>query len=384
MPDKNTPWTPDETFWNEGWADMEHRLDRKKRRGLLLPLLFGIFLLCGAIGAGALVLGSADQEPTPISFRPATPEPGPSAGSRSQPGPARDNVVEVEAQFDAPLAPLQASPAPAPPTTPTTPTLPIPHLTTGIPVLPLDLLPSRMALPELAIHTEKQPLLPVQSFPRYILGAGGSSYPSSYLPGAFAFGGRQFALGRWFVPVTLRYDYSRRQFQSASGAPDYGFSPITGTPNVTGMQDQPGFEDFQLTTQTLALRAGLGRRLGRVNLSAGGEAAYLLGGRGPTYSVVTTGGRTLVNLQEERFTAANYSNRLGSATNGVTGSAPLLVPTSALNRYLFSLWMRTDVRLSGNFHLTLGLTRGLTPLYREEALRVEATRLELGAVYTIR
>ena len=405
MPDKEQ-WSADEAFWNEGWADMENRLDRKKRRGLILPLFLGLLLLA-VVGAGALVLGNSPEVESTgsatVAARETTAPTAPALSDRTTLNEVPESNRETEPAPTLQVADAEtastpnaslSSPAPAAPpvegsatesTPPIRSSAPKPERTEGrrtgsIALLEIEDLAIDFDLPEVSLVADIDPIEPADPNPCYTLLAGSSVYPSSYLPGAYAEVARRYDFGEWFVPVGLRYDYGRFSFDPVEQEPVYQSVPTVGLGSSNSGQVVDQWEQ-PLTAHTLSLRSGAGWSRGRITLSGGGEVAYLLGGRGPVFSIVDSAGTVRVVVEQERFNNSYAGNAADFANVGGQGAPP---PSTNLNRLLFNAWVRTDLRVSGNFHLSLGLTRGLTPFYRDDALRVEATRLELGVLYSIR
>ncbi|THH41851.1 hypothetical protein [Neolewinella litorea] len=424
MPDSNSPWTPDDAFWNEAWADMETRLDRKRRRRLLLPLL----LLLTALAAGTLVLWDGPLPGVSVPSERATAEPAaivrtaptttpigageealattelpdggglknaetPAPKPLGAPGRSPQNETNASGIPEGPgtraprpnetNSPLEDASRATPPPTAVEPSgqSRTSQLVAGVP-LPtmqvdysknLDLEPVVAAAPIIT---------PADPFHSFNLAAGTSVYPTAYLPGTYLQFTRLIPAGKWFVPVGLRYDYTRRELRStATDDPRELISVNDPTFSGSVAYAQGGEairEPRRLKMHTLGLRSGVGRRVSnKITLSAGLDLSYILAGSGPTYSVTDSAGVVLVSVAEERFTRSAYGGGANQDFAPAVGSpAPIVNPY--LNRWQLSAWMRADYRLSGNLHLTLGYTPHISPLYREGAPSVSANRIELG------
>ncbi|WP_157974287.1 hypothetical protein [Lewinella sp. IMCC34183] len=418
MPDKNTDWTADKSFWDEGWNDMEHRLDRQRRRRFLLPLLLCLLLA----GAGALVLYNLPPEaspadgPAPVARpyadAPATNGPAPAAA----PGPARAATPGTDRSpqplnpaasgsatarrttspglFRSGMAPAAPAPVSGEATSPTPPapsgSAPEPVtklalIVEPLPLAPLAALSVNPELPEVRLSTPADPLVPASAHSRYFLAAGTQVYPGSFLPGSYGMVERRFGRGDWFFPVALRYDYARRGVKSSPGdelALEYvSYNPTTANGSVMAYQVALD-ESLTVTTHSASLRAGAGRYvIPRLSLSAGGEYTYLLAGTGPAVNLNERDGAVVAAPATADFFDLNGVRQadLNAVASGVPRAGDYSVHT--VNRSLLSAWLRADYRLSGHLNLTLGYTRHLTPLYRDGDLRVEGSRLELGLLY---
>ncbi|MGB3799155.1 MAG: hypothetical protein WA952_05025 [Lewinella sp.] len=428
MPDKTTPWTPDDGFWNEAWADMEQRLDRKRRRPVLLPWLIGLALL---LGGGALVWQLADNgqadpvplvnttdddrtEPAPDAAADATtrtaeaspessagllpprmqqqpPESAPSYPTHREVGApvnragTQPTVAQGEGQPDVPEEGV--SPAPPPPNS----AVPAAGLSTIVQTIPgayFDLLGPALALPEvippLSVAGEDQ-ITPVTQTALYSLSVGTTGYVSSLKPGAYLQLSRRFGAGTWFFPLALRYDYSRRRIKvggeeslaEAFNAPNMDLDPTIRQSLNMRLDDNRNLVDMH----TAELRAGLGRQLGeRITVTAGGGLGYLLTGSGPLIVNPGNGNYYALQVEERRLgdltNLAGYQPSVGSSQN--FGGEPI---NSEVNRLFMNGWLSADYHLASRFYLTLGLTHHFTTLYQTDALNIESTRLDVGATY---
>ncbi|PPK86092.1 hypothetical protein CLV84_3009 [Neolewinella xylanilytica] len=422
MPDNKTDWTPDEAFWNEAWADMEDRLGRKRRRRLVLfPWLLGLALL---LGGGALVLRNwngpdpssqaTGQLPLPSDPAPATEHPPVAAKApASYSGEASaetvrrrpDPVTRNDYPRESPVRP-SASTAPErltgkavresllPPDAPTAPAPRSPESfaseatpTVSVALVPLadfELGSPAPELPDINLANEKAPpLTPAQPGGRYALAVGTTGYVGSFLPGGYLQFGRRFGKGAWFFPVAMRYDYGRRTLSVGEDrdlAEALNLVTADVDPQLSwALQSSLGENNRNVVvTHSVELRGGIGRRFGsRFTLSAGGAIAYLLGGNGPRITNLGNGNYYALRVDAARFGFSNFSS--ASPTYGNTAGGSTL--SDDINKLSANAWLSVDYHLVSKFSLRLGFTQQLTPLYATDALRLEASRLDVGALY---
>ncbi|WP_116105197.1 hypothetical protein [Lewinella sp. IMCC34191] len=418
MPDNNTPWSPDEDFWNDAWADMEKRLHRKRRRPVIFPWLLGLALL---LGGGALVWSSFGQRVTrqssvteqevaataptiPPEETAYTTAERPSQTADTPSGTRTTDIARQDQPAGSPRMPATARtgnqeregltgveegvyPAPPPPTDESAPQA-VAAASPTVPMAAFVITGPGIELPDLRpLATEEKEITPVTAPGRYAMAAGATGYVNSFKPGGFVQFGRRFGGGRWFVPVALRYDYSRRSVSVGTNedvADAVSFAPyplnasyynsFSGALNSRLSEGNAGVVEMH----ALTLRTGLGRRLGsRFTVSAGAGASYLFAGSGPVVADLSSNNYFAFRVEERRrsFGAANADY---AVSPNAGAQAPL---TSNINRLLISTWLSADYRLTSHFGITLGFTRSLTPFYRTDALQLESSRIALGVRY---
>ena len=388
MPDKNTPWTPDEAFWNEAWADMNARLEAKRRRRFLLPWVVGILLLAGG---GALVHYLWEAPAVPVQAvvdRPPAAAPGNTrvasvpamvgdSGERSATPTRRWSPAEAPppAAEDAPVA-VRADRSPDPGRGEFRVA---PLASAAIEPLPLGL---QFIFPEVVAAEDTSSTFSTRS-PRirYAAGIGVNGYARSLLPGAYADLVASYSAGKWFVPVGLRIDYSRRESRLNQEADILATADFNQVGNsITGGQFaladlSKAHSRGRSSLYTLQLRAGVGRRVGtRWSVAGGAAATYLLAGHTPLIYRTATGNTAYYAVDNEKLDRAVGQ---ADARNAGSGGAELI---TRLNRWGLSSWLQANYRMSPRFDLQLGLTYQASSLYRPDALRVDRLRLESGAV----
>ena len=414
MPDRNTPnWTPDDAFWNEGWADMDRRLTTKRRR----PLLLLLFLLGCVALAGTLVLWPSPSQPLSERSSPdptegreriATP-PEDSRTGNTQP----DLVIAGDRSQSPNLQAFQparvASPvlrsglrsakvtpiAPAPAATAVTDrSVQAYEMREAISATFLDTelypLPDRLRNPLLQVapppvdtSSETAPFTALRDGHKFALSLGTNVYLNSMLPGWSAQAGYRLGSGKVFVPVALRYDYSRRAVEvnnsseviSALGLNNYGNTSTNNLADFRMAVRSSGMN--RVTAHSLELRTGIGIRLtDRLALSGGPAVHYLLGGRGPSVvSYVNSLSYSFV-LEENRL---NYGTVQADLANSPGGMAPPPgVPVDGtVNRWGVATWVGLDYRFGNRWSIGGGITHRFSRFYRENILRTERTGLEV-------
>ena len=411
MPDKNTDWTPDEAFWDDAWADMEKRLDRRRRRPLWLWLPLLLLLLAGG---GALVQWSfpeAGEGATQVAHSPAPHVETPSVAraelategrggeallSPTASPPAASGPAESATGTGAtsPAAPPRPDPAPA--SAPTAAAAPALRdlLTASPPVatLPILPLPTAFTLPIAVVAPTNAPVARTKVGFRPVVGVGLTTYPVGYRPGAYASAGILLQRGgRWFVPLTMRVDRGVRELTPRTAEDLYARTQSNGgAAYLMDLRRNAGAvgeiaETVPVVTHTLALRTGVGRRYGRFSFALGGDVSYLLGGRGPQFDYSPAD--RLLSISDARFRDNGFDGGPGRSIDYATPNLNVgyadgqFSPNTSLNRWQLNAWANADYRLRSQLSITLGLTRHLTPLYQDSQLEVAATRVELGMRY---
>ncbi len=411
MPDKNlTNWTSDEAFWNDGWANMNQRLRRKERRPLLLLLLlFGCLF-----AAGTLVLYASQAAPPTAEVR-AVPSAQQDIPPLEQVAPVPSETTPVLSTRESPSVPTAPDPvlpgrvAAVPRGRGTlvgpanlAPAIPAPfapghrkqsreqrYATVATPLkselyyLPVaSLLPNlRVALPPVDTALALASIVPASNTSGWSLSLGSNAYTETLLPGASAEIGYRRRLRKYYVPVTLRYDHSRRNLTlSDATTPGSTLAPGTsgsGVPVNLATADLRSAVEAntlnRLTTHCLELRTGLGRQLtDRLSLAGGLGGTYLVAGRGPGIAFSTdpnTNSYGYSVQQDQLFTSV-------AQANVAAGGGTRLIDTS-VHRWGLSGWLGLEYRVVGNWSAGLGLTRQLKEIYREEILNSGHTRFEV-------
>ena len=423
MPDKKTEWMPDDAFWNDAWADMDQRLDRKRRRRVLLPWLLGLALFLGAGALGIYVSQTANDSglpPAPFAAENALPDPASDVpdfeSEASQPADTRHYEVDRSAgpvatteeargrtpasrstvkqnrtsvsvgdgppqNAQAPAPEKNTSPAPRPPAPPNG------YRSAIVEALPLasfllETVP-QLELPPVNTPEEAPSFTAKPVFGPYVAAVGATGYVNSYLPGGYLQVGREFGQGGWFLPVALRYDYSRREIsvgrvEDLAEALNLTQADISGNFS-TALGSRLGQDGNNLIeTHTLALRGGIGRRFSpRLSLAVGGGLNYLLAGKGPLIVNSGNGNYYALRVAEERLQFADLSG--GNAYRSAYYQNDQVI-SDDINRITGSLWLSTQYRIAARWGLHLGLTQELTPFYRTDAFHVETTRIEFGVL----
>ena len=397
MPDKNQDWTPDEAFWNEAWADMEKRLDNKRRGAVWLPWLLGLALL---LGGGALVQYLTATEANPLVSNLDTQAPFPVAveSSRSARSTPEDQVVGLPDADPAEVflsrsirrerlvsQPVSGAPASTPQAKArSTPELMAPagYAVGPLPFPALEGLPLSVSLPDSEIRSglPAQPIVPVPAPVRWSVAAGSTVFPGGWLPGAFVDAGTRFRLGeKGFVPLTLRLAYDRRgsrpdRDSDFREALDLN-SPIAAPNNSVTLADELGqARTGRIRTLSLELRAGYGRQITeRLSLSGGASVAYLLWGKGPLL-YVSSGSVSNYLLSSAQFDLPAFR----SQSQTYSGYGYQSVTT--IHRWGANGWLQADYSFGRRFGARAGLSYAFAPLYESEALRREPLRIEVGGV----
>ncbi len=407
MPDKNPiDWTPDEAFWNEGWTDMDRRLTRKNRRPVFLLLLLGCLVAAGTLvwytsteppltaDAAGLVRSAPEQTTSttisPTESRDADPDRPreraaalPTARDPADLGGAeraRSYMVSRPTSF----APAPADPLSRPPRSRSPEARDnrvTAQLESRLMYLPQgDLLPTvRVASPPVDTVLEAATFVGSPTPSAWSLTLGSNVYGEDPLPGGSVEIGYRMTRGKWFVPVALRYDYSRRKMtfdngvtrERALAAVNAGGGSTLNLSYADIRSPGPADQLDRLTTHTLELRTGIGRQLtDRISLSGGLGGNYLLAGRGPTI-VAYADGTDYVILVEQRalFSASGQADR---AAAGDFRSVD-----TPVNRWGMNGWLNIDYRVAGKWSAGLGLTQQFTEIYREEILSGGRTRFEV-------
>ena len=396
MPDKHQDWTPDEAFWNEAWADMERRLDTRRRRAAWLPWLLGLALL---LGGGALVhyvypdpgaspvANATEPVPAPVREEPKR-SPGIAASAGDTPennaAPQAPPVLlrtrrEVSMPAPTPAAPVSSPRVPAvsdgqvrSPSAASTATLPFPAP---------EALPLALNFPPFA-PPSRPAAAAIDPAPRRAhgtLAVGSTIFPGSWLPGAFVDAGTRFSLGeKGFVPLTLRLAYDRRGSRPDADsdlreAVDLN-SPIAAPTNNVSLDERLSeARTGRVRTLSLELRAGYGRQITeKLSLSGGASVAYLLWGKGPLL-YLSSGGTSNYLLSSAQFDLADFRNRSQTYSGYGYESA------TTIHRWGGRGWLQADYRFGRRFGARAGLSYAVRPLYESEVLRAEPLRIEVGA-----
>ena len=397
MPDKNQDWTPDEAFWNEAWADMEKRLDNKRRGAVWLPWLLGLALL---LGGGALVHYLTATEANPLVSNPDTQAPFPVAVENSPSGrlTPRDQAVAVSEVDPAEVfvpGPIRGEKPVAQPMRPAPASTPQPKArstseepaTAGyavglLPFPALEGLPLSLSLPESEIRSgvPTPPIVAVRPPVRWSVAAGFTVFPGGWLPGAFVDAGTRFRLGeKGFVPLTLRLAYDRRgsrvdRDSDLRESLDLN-SPIAAPNNGVTLADELSqTRTGRVRTFSLELRAGYGRQVTeKLSFSGGGSVAYLLWGKGPLL-YVSSGSNSNYLLSSAQFDLPAFRNQSQTYSGYGYESA------TTIHRWGVNGWLQADYRFGRRFGARAGLSYALSPLYESEALRREPLRIEVGGL----
>ena len=423
MPDKKTDWTSDEAFWNDAWADMDQRLERKRRRRILLPWLFGLGLFLGAGALGVYLFNTVDDttaRPAPFAAESSSPHPDSDvpdvALNTKQPEDTRpDEVDRSESPVTATEAPRRRTPASRPPSmenrksvsvngyppevandsapeknaspAPRPPAPPNRYAAAQVSRLPMAIF-SLETVPQLKLPPvtlpEEAPSFTAKPVPGpYALAAGTTAYVNSFLPGGYLQFGRNFGQGDWFVPVALRYDYSRRELTVGRDEDLAEALNVTQADIATSLSNALGSRlgtdnNNLVKSHTLALRTGLGRRItARFSLAVGGEFSYIVAGNGPLIVNYGNGNYYSVRVEEERWSFSNFGSQRATQNAYYQGTTPI---TDELNRINANAWLNANYHIGARFALQLGLTHQITRFYQTDAFRVEPTRIELGVL----
>ncbi len=381
MPDKFPPtWSADEAFWNEAWQDMDHRLSqrRRRRRGSPLPWLLLALLLLGLIGAGTQVQWSwQDAEavsPPPTNPTPDQPTGGyiaePAVAPRSEPE-ARDRIAKDTRPTDGHVAGVATRRlAPARPAQPDVAPPVFPYeenRVIALPTLPIALLDVPLSLPHPVVVEE---IIPVEKPVRVVVALGASTYTTSRRLGGFAEVDYLVVRGRWQFPLALRYDYGAREVSADPLTPQELLDFFNRTGIVAG-NNRAGASEV-LYTHELSLRTGVMRALdrsARLTLGAGVGLRFTLAGEGPVVSGVPGVGAL------ERA-ALNSSAALSSFSSPVNSVGPYLDPR--IHRWGADGWLQLRYGFGRSWGVLLGTSHTFTPIYREERLDVDRTRIEVG------
>ncbi len=389
MPDRNTPnWTPDDTFWNEGWADMDRRLTKKRRRPLFLfLLLFGCITLSGTLAlympemrdaSGTQPTGEQRTEsvkekriaaaPPVREWKPSTlPEPAKSPRANrlptTAPAPPAPRFEAIEVETYAYLEVQVVQP-----------------LETAVHFLPTDQGPPALLprVPPVDTAAEASSFISASGTSGWVLSIGANAYAGSFLPGGSAAVEYRWGQGTWYFPLSLRYDHSRRKlhFGSTSELEDaIPQNPPGGVANgFSGSTFRSQVESSSLnrvTTHSLELRAGAGRSVSdRFRISGGLGLSYLLNGRGPVIVSYIDSTYYGLTVQRDQLASGNaYADR------AVGGSGSAL--NTSVNRFGATGWVGADYRIGKSWAAGVGITRCFTTFYREDVLDIERTRFEI-------
>ncbi len=428
MPDSNSEWTADESFWNEAWADMQDRLNRKRRRRMiLLPWILGIGLL---LGGGALVLylsqdpisepvassrteipgetnpqaptnpadtaksvrilptekaqnteGQSTEVRTPVrgtSTKPAQAPPAISGSDSRWPGSNQRKSIPS----NLPASPKDLAPAPRSPKN-LTGVRQTEEIVSDLPQAVFTLLMDNPDLPEVKLGEEEKTFSPVDGGGPYALAAGATGYVSSFIPGGYLQFSRRFGRGKWFVPLMLRYDYARRTVSVSDTenlAEALNLAAADVDPTTADRLNRRLDENNSnlVKTHSLELRTGIGRQLGkRVNLAMGGGVSYLVGGSGPIISNLGNGNYYALTVQNNRL---DFMSRNSANYSPASGSTQQSVLNNTINRIIVNGWLNANYQISTKFSFTLGLTHHISSFYQSDAILMESTRIEIGAL----
>lgn len=447
MPGKaNQNWTDDAAFWDEAWADMEQRLEGKKRpKGLLFwtrGVVLGVLLLVGMVTAWALAGNESGEtsfpEPTKPNVVPAEVAPPPAVVAQQYPSAPEDDTEASQriSAVDRPGLP-QASPTAAPAKqgkasagaedTPAVGSQPSLRKTNGIPSALGNGPTSRAQQPDnpaaaspptaenfrsnsLQNQRRSTPLSPVngpavhltygedlpktkvrlkkQGLPLMVT-ATGSLARGRTTPGfSIGVGTVISQRGKINFPLSLRYrrDFMRLAQKNAGGATDeaVGFPTADMANNAfEPLRLTVGTSGTALSTSGIEISAGMQYRISpRLSFGANLRTAYLLTANG------------VINATQDGETFAyTFNNRntsdlgLSGAFNNVSVSSDStsgLSGNSAINRHRLRAGIQLKYRIFSDFSVMAGVTRIVTPTYGNDLLRVRPTQLQLGMEYRLR
>ena len=403
-------WIADAAFFDEGWVDMERRLDRRKRRragwwwlGVILPLaVLGVWLLW------------------PGKSQPSVPPPADKQVVAATPEPVLEIPKSVlptaprERELSATVVPTRVR-EPRPTYRPSEPFVPTPARTTP-PVFPTPVLKSQSAttlpssnsvsvvrllpthsLRPLAKTFDFVPPSPVSSSPDSIefsvvrrgavevLALGGLEFGGFRAGGAGGLGySRPLGVrGQLFADLTYRVEnFEMRSYLLVPPDPVPVPNPQIQARAAADVVDQLAEASADnLRANSVRLNVGYRRAFGRhweVDLSAGAD--YLVDLRLVNFFV--SGDRLMVVNPNTSFFSENFADP-GLASVDMLENA-LLQPEFSVNRLRLALTTRVGYRIGGRFAAFAETTYLPQPIFEDNNPSVSPVRGNVGLRFRLR
>jgi hypothetical protein len=217
-----------------------------------------------------------------------------------------------------------------------------------------------------------------------VVGLAANTYADTWRLGPTAEAGLQLRLGRWVVPLLLRYELSYRSLRLPPGHspvventfhPDFA---LAASSNLEARFD--GNAASTASFHTLGLQTGVGRQLGRRwRVSTGVGVHYLAGGQVPTLRPVSlASGNTvgyqfdLQTLNQTAATAALTDPRLSSAADQLETFG------HQVRRWEFGGWLRADYTVYRKWSVGIEAGHQFQSAYDDNLLQEGRARVVFG------
>ena len=412
MPDKHPQdWTDDAAFYDEAWADMNGRLDRRRRRGLVWwcagIAAVGLLLL---LAWPALSLDTAAEHLTEV----AAPLPREMAAKRAEAPPGTAPVVAEEINKKTLPTPasspeqqlvslktkaneidqsvpivdqtVESAPSLIPATAPA-PASPPPSVNRAETILPVAVLSPESTLRPLPGVTfpPASPALKVAggSSTEYFVEA--SSLLSQRAGASLGIGARLRTDRRLSIPLTLRARLDR--LAAVEETTDQAAVPEITLDSLGAPTNQSAVMLSELRTYGLELETGLSYRLHpRLRLQTTAGLTYLVGG---SVGISQTDGSIPLVDQGESFNNQVFSDlRSGGGTADLALGRGILTGNGGesprFSRWRTRLGVSLQYGITPRWRMTAGYTYLVNHAERSQRLRFERGQVSFGFRYQLR